>query len=335
MGSRSSELHPGFIIVELLNIVMSATLSASEEAQLSQTIEMFEVITQSQPHDYQSLEILKEAYSKLGTREGRHRHLQTHRPGLRPDRPAFLRHPRIRNHPPALSRRSGCPGRPEGNREQGQQFSARSPPSDTFRRGQVRPTARRSPKPPAARRPRPEIDDGRRPCTRFSSRANSSPPATLISAGPRPTRPPAPGSVNEPFIQVSGRQGHPACRKKSLKVLVDKSRLAFLPLDKYDIDIDLTRTFPARHCQRWCVLPFDRMSKSIFVATANPFNRRPPRNWPTPPRTACCGTSRRRRKSSTTSAKPSANPTCPRSPNLWRTHRRRPGRGRPADRQAG
>src|SRR5579863_767487 len=45
---------------------MSATLTASEEAQLSQTIEMFEVITQSQPQDYQSLEILKEAYLKLG-----------------------------------------------------------------------------------------------------------------------------------------------------------------------------------------------------------------------------------------------------------------------------
>src|SRR6185369_1368207 len=45
---------------------MATTLSQSEEAQLGQTIEMFEVITQSQPHDYQSLEILKEAYSKLG-----------------------------------------------------------------------------------------------------------------------------------------------------------------------------------------------------------------------------------------------------------------------------
>src|SRR5215831_9028451 len=45
---------------------MAMTLSPSEEAQLSQTIEMFEVITQSQPQDYQSLEILKEAYSKLG-----------------------------------------------------------------------------------------------------------------------------------------------------------------------------------------------------------------------------------------------------------------------------
>src|SRR5271170_1309795 len=45
---------------------MSATLTMTEESQLSQTIEMFEVITQSQPQDYQSLEILKEAYAKLG-----------------------------------------------------------------------------------------------------------------------------------------------------------------------------------------------------------------------------------------------------------------------------
>src|SRR5215471_12962627 len=45
---------------------MATTLTQSEEAQLAQTIEMFEVITESQPHDYQSLEILKEAYNKLG-----------------------------------------------------------------------------------------------------------------------------------------------------------------------------------------------------------------------------------------------------------------------------
>src|SRR3981081_4577345 len=44
----------------------ASTLSPSEEAQLAQTIEMFEVITQSQPQDYQSLEILNEAYFKLG-----------------------------------------------------------------------------------------------------------------------------------------------------------------------------------------------------------------------------------------------------------------------------
>jgi hypothetical protein len=49
-----------------LKLIMASNLSPSEAAQLSQTIEMFEVITQSQAHDYRSLEILKEAYSKLG-----------------------------------------------------------------------------------------------------------------------------------------------------------------------------------------------------------------------------------------------------------------------------
>src|ERR1700677_2715799 len=44
---------------------MPAT-STDDEAQLKQTIEMFEVIVHSQPNDCQSLEILKEAYKKLG-----------------------------------------------------------------------------------------------------------------------------------------------------------------------------------------------------------------------------------------------------------------------------
>src|ERR1035441_8035873 len=44
----------------------TVALNPSEEAQLQQTVEMFEVIAQSQPNDCQSLEILKEAFSKLG-----------------------------------------------------------------------------------------------------------------------------------------------------------------------------------------------------------------------------------------------------------------------------
>ena len=48
---------------------------------------------------------------------------------------------------------------------------------------------------------------------------------------------------------------------------------AFLPMERYDVDMDLMRGFPADVCRRWCVAPFDRMSKSILVATVNPFNR--------------------------------------------------------------
>src|SRR5262245_52778915 len=51
---------------QLLSKQLAAQATTNEEAQLAQTIEMFEVITQSQPQDYQSLEILKEAYAKLG-----------------------------------------------------------------------------------------------------------------------------------------------------------------------------------------------------------------------------------------------------------------------------
>lgn len=46
--------------------MLEHTLSEEEHSQILQTIEMFEAITQTQPGDYQSLEILKEAYQKVG-----------------------------------------------------------------------------------------------------------------------------------------------------------------------------------------------------------------------------------------------------------------------------
>jgi len=49
--------------------VLEHTLSEEEHSQIVQTIEMFEAITQAQPEDYQSLEILKEAYQKVGRHE--------------------------------------------------------------------------------------------------------------------------------------------------------------------------------------------------------------------------------------------------------------------------
>jgi hypothetical protein len=49
--------------------VLEHTLSEEERNQIVQTIEMFEVITQTQPDDYHSLEILKEGYRKIGRLE--------------------------------------------------------------------------------------------------------------------------------------------------------------------------------------------------------------------------------------------------------------------------
>ena len=49
--------------------MLEHALSDEEHSQILQTIEMFEAITQTQPDDYQSLEILKEAYQKIGQQE--------------------------------------------------------------------------------------------------------------------------------------------------------------------------------------------------------------------------------------------------------------------------
>ncbi len=46
--------------------MLEHTLSEDEHNQIVQTIEMFEAITQTHPDDSQSLEILKEAYQKIG-----------------------------------------------------------------------------------------------------------------------------------------------------------------------------------------------------------------------------------------------------------------------------
>src|SRR5262249_22681054 len=71
-----------------------------------------------------------------------------------------------------------------------------------------------------------------------------------------------PNGVVEPFVQLLSDKGVLPL-EKSLKLICDHSRLGYIPMQSYDIDIDLARTFPAETCQRWCIMPFDRMSKCI------------------------------------------------------------------------
>src|ERR1043165_10126749 len=66
MGFRVLNANRGIVLAFLRCVVLEHTLSEEEHSQIVQTIEMFEVILQTQPDDYQSLEILKEAYRKVG-----------------------------------------------------------------------------------------------------------------------------------------------------------------------------------------------------------------------------------------------------------------------------
>ncbi len=246
------------------------TLTPGEEAQLAQTIEMFEVITESQPSDYQSLEILKEAYSKLGR-----------------DQDVVKTSKRIAQAYVQMGQLSSAileyetilqrfPDDPDVQKALKQIESKANNFSEQFTAAEP---AAAKPSAPSGKQQKggnkasaDKVDDGRQSMHKIFVDGK------IITAGDfdlcwvPPDLSAPPESVSEPFVLVLAQKGilH---GEKALKILSDKSRVGYLPLEKYEIDIDLTRSFPADVCKRWCVLPFDRMSKSILVATANPFNQ--------------------------------------------------------------
>jgi hypothetical protein len=250
---------------------MVSTLSPGEEAQLAQTIEMFEVITQSQPQDYQSLEILKEAYSKLGREKdviSTSKRIAQAYVQLGQLSSAILEYETI------LQRFPNDPDVQAALRHiesKADTFPAEPELAETTTSSQAK-TPKESAKKGGPRALPTDVDDGCKAMHKVfvESKVISSGDFDLCWPTPDFSAPPA--GVVEPFIQLLADKGIlPA--EKSLKLLTDKARAAYLPLEKYDVDLDLARSFPAATCRRWCVLPFDRMSKSVLVATANPFNQ--------------------------------------------------------------
>jgi hypothetical protein len=248
---------------------MLGTLNPGEEAQLRQTIEMFEVITQSQPQDYQSLEILKEAYLKLSMEK---EVVQTSKRiaeayvQLGQLSSAILEFETIlQRHPDdvdAMAAMAQIESKANNLTKPAPEMEMPSPRS---------PIAA-SAKQPGAKTAQPEVDDGRQPMYKYFVEAKLITAADFDACWPAPSLTMAPSKTVEPFIHnLSERQLMPV--DKSLKVLADRSRLAFIPLDRYELDIELVRSSSREICQRWCVAPFDKMSKSVLVATANPFNK--------------------------------------------------------------
>lgn len=251
---------------------MTSTLNPGEEAQLAQTIEMFEVITQSQPHDYQSLEILKEAYSKLGRETdliNTSKRIAEAYVQMGQFSSAILEYETILQRSPedpdvqqALmeieSKANNIGSQPVLNEP-----AAIGRSSDAGSKGGKRLMGKPVPT---------DIDDGRKSMHKIfvESKVITAGDFDLCWSTPDLSAPPH--GINEPFIQVLADKGV-LTTDTALKLLTDRTRVGFLPLDKYDLDLDLARTFPADTCRRWCVLPFDRMSKSVLVATANPFNQ--------------------------------------------------------------
>ena len=248
----------------------ATTLGPSEEAQLQQTIAMFEVIVQSQPNDCQSLEILKEAYTKLGREEdviNTSKRIAQAYMQMGQLSSAILEYETVLQRRPEDADVQTALKEIEDKANNVAVQAASMEPALTAEPAETVTTSRKKKRVEVV-----EIEDGRETMRKIfvDGKLVGADAFDLCWHVPDLTVPP--DDVIEPFIQVLAEQ-QVLPVEKSLKLLADKSRAAFLPLDKYDVDIDLTRSFPADACRRWCILPFDRMSKSVLVATANPFNQ--------------------------------------------------------------
>jgi tetratricopeptide (TPR) repeat protein len=240
---------------------MLATLTPNEEAQLQQTIEMFEVITQSQPQDYQSLEILKEAYYKLGRQKDV---VNTAKRIAQ----AYVQQGQLSS---AILEYESIlqlfPGDPDVQialadiESRANSLSSPQAPAEA-------PAARRYEQPAAAI----EVDDGRQTMFKIFVEGKLLPSQDFEGLWPAPRLHEKLSQPCEPFIQILAERGQIPL-EQSLKLICVRSRLPYLPLERYDIDVETARSVSKDICRRWCVLPFDHLSKCILVATANPFNK--------------------------------------------------------------
>lgn len=246
-----------------------AAPTPSEEAQLQQTIEMFRVITQSQPLDYQSLEILKEAYMKLGMQKDvveTSKRIAEAYVQLGQLSSAIMEYETILQRFPddpdvrkALTEIENKTNSFAGRGTEPVPSPAAGPgdPSKSKPGGLATKTA--------------EQDDGKAAMQRLfvdSKLVSASDFGRLwFTPGTEPVM-----QVNEPFLQVMADKGVLGL-DKSVKLVIERARIGYLPLDRYDVDNELAKSFPRAVCLKWAILPFDRMSKSVLVATANPFNK--------------------------------------------------------------
>jgi tetratricopeptide (TPR) repeat protein len=257
---------------------MAAQISGEESQQLLRTVEMFEAITESQPNDYQSLEILKEAYSKLGRKEEAlavSKRLAEAYVKLGHISQAILEYEGIaQEYPQNADAKKALAELEQKTAQADEPASVVAPLLAEDSKPKPAPVGGPAGAPsPSPRHAPPEDGD------RFL--------ANVLIAEKLLT----PQAVDPILEKLNGLRREQkdwshalslipllvseqiAKLDDILMVLVNKSRLPFMPLSIYDVDRDIACLLPQDICWQHCLVPFDLISRSILIATANPFDQ--------------------------------------------------------------
>lgn len=274
---------------------METKLTSEEYAQILQTIEMFEVISQAEPGDCQSYDILKEAYLKIGQTEAAlqvsrklaeaYLHMGLYSSALlecegilqqQPDSPDITAlmgeiESRTHNRPAATSStKNGVNGRqntPNGITLADDEDNT----ANLIALGNQRRSDRLDPDAALA------ADDGNEPFARFLVHHGIVPEEAAVAALNRVRHANAnlsrlggqtmAVSLVDELARTTNRDAD-----QILSSLIDATKFGFIPLEYYDIDRSVVRTLPENLTLGRLIVPFDIVSRTMMVALCNPFD---------------------------------------------------------------
>ncbi len=257
---------------------MHAQLSGEESQQLQRTVEMFEAITESQTDDYQSLEILKEAYNKLGRKDdalGISKRLAQAYIKLGQVSQAILEYEGISQE---------FPNDPEANTAL-EELKKKTALDDN-------PSSIPAPSSAGDSKPKPPLAGGSARSSLSTVQRAKPEDGDRVLANVLIAEKVVTTHAVEPLLRklCELRTDHtdrthvlslaPLLTTEQivklddlLLVMVNKSRLPFMPLSIYDVDRDVAALLPQDICWQHCLVPFDLISRSLLIATANPFDQ--------------------------------------------------------------
>jgi hypothetical protein len=272
--------------------VLEHALSAEEHSQILQTIEMFEAITQTQPEDYQSLEILREAYTKIGR----------HDDALRTSRKLAEAYFNAGSYTPALQQcemiLTRDPNAPEilamlGEIEQRLQASGQAiVDKDKNTSNLVNSAFTRNDGSlisPNVEGALIDVDltrgKGLGRITNLHERGDDHLAKFLIvqQLFPEEEVNAALETAKNANKELSGQamgmsmleqlcKGKPAQLDAVLSALIDRTKFAYVPLEYYDTDRQIAPMLPETLTLGRLFVPFDLVSRTMMVACCNPFD---------------------------------------------------------------
>lgn len=267
------------------------TLSAEEQEQILQTIEMFEVIVQANPQDCQSMEILKDAYLRVGRMQETvtiSRKLAETYIELGQYSSALLEYEGIlKNDPDNPELIAALGDVQERLQKSGQTRQTKSLQAEInldFRAATIDTTlittaqTQRSEVARTALRPEEVVaslkEDGNEAFAKFLTQhrlVNEEVVSSALERVQKKNRDLATNTVAASLLDEIVRRGAVEL-DTLLSSILDRSKFAYIPLEYYDVDRQIVKMLPESLTLGRLMVPFDVLSRTIMIATANPFD---------------------------------------------------------------